>query len=86
MKILPTFATKIFNKQFKLLVKMKKLFALFLVAGAITFSSCGGEKPAETSADTTAVAPEATPVDTVATTPADTSAAAPTDSTAGAAH
>jgi uncharacterized Zn finger protein (UPF0148 family) len=35
---------------------MKKVFVLFLMAGAISFASCGGEKKAEESTETTAPA------------------------------
>jgi hypothetical protein len=35
---------------------MKKVFVLFLMAGAISFASCGGEKKAEESTETAAPA------------------------------
>jgi hypothetical protein len=44
--------------------EMKKIFALAFVAGMVAFASCTS-KPAEESADTTAVTVE-TPVDTIA--------------------
>ena len=46
---------------------MKKVFALFLVAGAIAFTtvSCGGEKKQEESTQET-MTPEETPVDSAA--------------------
>lgn len=43
---------------------MKKIFALAFVAGMVAFASCTS-KPAEESADSTAVVVE-TPVDTIA--------------------
>ena len=45
---------------------MKKVFVLFLMAGAISFASCGGEKKAEESTETTAPA-ENTPVEPIET-------------------
>lgn len=62
--------------------KMKKLFALLMVAGTLSLYSCGGEKKAEesTSAEATtettmdSTATMAAPVDTAAV---DTAAAAP---------
>lgn len=55
---------------------MKKVFALAFVAGMVAFASCTS-KPAEESADSTAVVVEA-PVDTLAvdTTVADSAATA----------
>ena len=44
--------------------EMKKIFALAFVAGMVTFAACTS-KPADESADTTAVTVE-TPVDTIA--------------------
>lgn len=35
---------------------MKKVFVLFLMAGALSFASCGGEKKAEEATETTAPA------------------------------
>lgn len=65
--------------------KMKKLFALLMVAGTLSLYSCGGEKKAEestsaeatteTTMDSSAMAPAA-PVDTAAAAPADTAAPA----------
>lgn len=58
---------------------MKKFFAFAFVAGMVAFAACTS-KPAEESADTTAVTVE-TPVDTIAvdtTAAADTAAAADT--------
>jgi len=54
---------------------MRKLFALLFVAGTLALSSCGEKKAEESAkADSTAVAPEATPA------PMDSAAAAPADS------
>ena len=50
---------------------MRKLFALFFVAGTLALASCGGEKKPEETATT----------DSTATAPADTMAPAPMDST-----
>lgn len=64
--------------------KMKKLFALLMVAGTLSLYSCGGEKKAEesTSAEATtettmdSTATMAAPVDTAAAPAVDTAAAA----------
>jgi len=66
---------------------MKKLFALFLVAGSLTMVSCGGAKKDEHAADTTKMETtmEPTAVDTAAPMAADTAAPA-ADTAAPAAH
>lgn len=63
--------------------KMKKLFALLMVAGTLSLYSCGGEKKAEES--TSAEATTETTMDSSAMAPADTAAAAPADTAAAAA-
>lgn len=56
--------------------EMKKIFALAFVAGMVTFAACTS-KPADESADTTAVTVETPAIDTTAvdTVAADTAAA-----------
>ncbi len=75
----PKFLKESIKKQ-----KMKKLFALLMVAGTLSLYSCGGEKKEEAAADTTAVeATTETVMDTAAVAPMD-SAAATVDSAAAA--
>jgi len=66
---------------------MKKLFALFMVAGSLTMVSCGGAKHDEHAADTTKTETmEPTAVDTAAPAAADTAAPAAADTAAPAAN
>ena len=69
--------SKIFKESIKK-IKMKKLFALLMVAGTLSLYSCGGEKKVEeTAGDSTAVetTTETTVMDTAAAA-VDTAAAA----------
>ena len=73
----PKFLKESIKKQ-----KMKKLFALLMVAGTLSLYSCGGEKKEDQAADTTAVeATTETVMDTAVVSTdslaVDTSAAAP---------
>lgn len=67
--------------------KMKKLFALLMVAGTLSLYSCGGEKKAEeaTSTEATTEATPETTMDSTATMTTDSTAAAPAEA-APAAH
>jgi hypothetical protein len=78
--------SKIFKESIKK-IKMKKLFALLMVAGTLSLYSCGGEKKVEeTAGDSTAVeaTAETTVMDTAAAAPMDSAATAPMDSAAAA--
>jgi hypothetical protein len=77
-----TFASKFFKESI-LKQKMKKLFALLMVAGTFAMYSCGGEKKEETSTEVTVETPMDTTV--VEAAPADTTTAPAADTTAPAA-
>jgi hypothetical protein len=79
--------SKIFKESIKK-IKMKKLFALLMVAGTLSLYSCGGEKKVEETVDSTAVetTTETTVMDTAAAVVDTAAAAVDTAAAAAPAH